>query len=67
MAEPGNYGTGKERVIIRRCDTYDQGRISGIVREGMEDLGVRPSGRVLLKPNVVIAHPEIFPLSLIHI
>ena len=27
----------------------------------MEELGVKPEGRVLLKPNVVIAHPEIFP------
>jgi len=44
-----------------RCDEYDPEKIRGIVKEGMEDLGVRPSGRILLKPNVVIAHPEIFP------
>jgi len=44
-----------------RCDAYDPDRISGIVREGMEELGVTPSGKILLKPNVVIAHPEVFP------
>jgi len=49
------------RVLIMRCDTYDADRISGIVREGMAELNVRPKGRILLKPNVVIAHPELFP------
>jgi uncharacterized protein (DUF362 family) len=51
----------KHKVLIRRCDEYDAARIRGIVSEGMEELGVKPSGRVLLKPNVVIAHPEMFP------
>jgi len=51
----------KHRVLIRRCDEYDPARIAGLVREGMEELGVRPEGRVLLKPNVVLAHPQIFP------
>ena len=51
----------KHRVLIRRCNDYDADRISGIVKEGMEELGVKPSGKILLKPNVVIAHPEIFP------
>ena len=53
--------TDNHRVLIMRCDTYDPDRIAGIVREGMEELGVVPSGRILLKPNVVIAHPEVFP------
>jgi len=51
----------KHKVLIRRCEDYDAQKIFGIVREGMEELEVKPSGRVLLKPNVVIAHPEIFP------
>lgn len=51
----------KHKVLIRRCDDYDAEKIFDIVREGMEELGVKPSGKVLLKPNVVIAHPEIFP------
>ncbi len=44
-----------------RCDDYDPDRIAGIVKEGMEELGVKPTGKILLKPNVVVAHPEIFP------
>jgi uncharacterized protein (DUF362 family) len=53
----------KPKVIIRRCEVYDADRIAGIVKEGMEELGIRPEGRILLKPNVVIAHPEIFPYA----
>ncbi len=46
-----------EKVIIRRCDGYeDISRIEGIIREGMEALGAKPHGRVLVKPNVVFAH-----------
>jgi len=44
-----------------RCDDYDPVRIAGIIKEGMEELGVRPYGKTLLKPNCVIAHPELFP------
>ncbi len=51
----------KHKVLIRRCDDYDPEKIYGIVKEGMEELGVRPTGRILLKPNVVIAHSEVFP------
>jgi uncharacterized protein (DUF362 family) len=51
----------KHRVIIRKCETYDTDRISGIIREGMEELAIKPTGRILLKPNVVLAHQDIFP------
>ncbi|MBW1706738.1 MAG: DUF362 domain-containing protein [Deltaproteobacteria bacterium] len=51
----------KHKVLIMRCEEYDPDKISGIIKEGMEELNVRPTGRILLKPNVVIAHPEIFP------
>ncbi len=51
----------KHKVLIMRCDGYDPDRIAGIVKEGMQELGVTPIGRILLKPNVVIAHPQIFP------
>ena len=44
-----------------RCDDYDPERISGIVKEGMEELDARPTGKILLKPNVVVAHPDVFP------
>ena len=42
------------KVLIRRCDEYDSDKISSIVKEGMEELGVIPKGKILLKPNVVI-------------
>jgi uncharacterized protein (DUF362 family) len=45
------------RVIIRHCDSYDPQRIRQIVREGLEELGLRPRGRTLLKPNLVAAGP----------
>jgi uncharacterized protein (DUF362 family) len=48
------------RVIIRDCRSYDVERIRRIVREGMEELGVRPFGRTLVKPNLVAAG-EMFP------
>ena len=51
----------KHKVIIMHCDEYNPEKISGIVKEGMQELGVKPRGKILLKPNVVIAHPEIFP------
>ncbi len=51
------------KVLIMRCDEYDAGKIAGIVKEGMQELGVIPSGNILLKPNVVLAHPEIFPYA----
>ena len=50
----------KHKVILRRCDSYDTARIQRIVREGLEELDLRPSGRTLLKPNVV-ASGELFP------
>jgi len=53
--------SAKEKVLIMKCDAYDPDRIAGIVQAGMEELGVTPTGNVLLKPNVVAAHKEIFP------
>ena len=47
-------------VILRACPDYDVDRIREIVGEGLQTLGLRPSGRVLLKPNVVAAGPH-FP------
>lgn len=47
-------------VIIRACDSYDVHRIRKIVREGMEELDLRPSGRTLVKPNIVASGP-LFP------
>ena len=62
MISPGSKKM-RHRVFIMRCDAYDPNRIAGIVREGMEELDVRPTGRILLKPNAVIAHPKWFPYA----
>ncbi len=53
----------EHKVLIRRCDEYDSEKIAGIVKEGMQELGVIPSGKILLKPNVVLVHPEVFPYA----
>src|SRR5947207_3423926 len=51
------HPTQTPRVIIRHCDSYDPERIRIIAREGLEELGLRPYGRTLLKPNIVAAGP----------
>lgn len=53
--------TKPPQVLIFRCDDYDPVRIGQIVRDGLEELGLRPKGRVMLKPNAVIAQREMFP------
>ena len=50
----------RPRVILRHCDDYDVAEIRRIVREGMEELDVRPHGRTLVKPNVVASGAQ-FP------
>lgn len=45
------------KVIIRHCDEYDPQRIRQIVREGMEELGLEPWGKTLVKPNLVASGP----------
>ena len=47
----------KPRVIIRHCADYDVERVRTIVREGLAELGLRPHGRTLVKPNLVAAGP----------
>lgn len=48
---------GPAKVIIRRCESYDLDAIRRIVREGLEELGLQPHGRTLLKPNCVSSGP----------
>ena len=50
----------RPKVILRHCDTYDPGMIRVIVREAMEELGLSPRGRTLIKPNCVASKPQ-FP------
>ncbi len=40
-------------VIIRSCGEYDVPTIRKIIREGLEELDLRPRGRTLVKPNLV--------------
>ena len=49
------------RVILRRCDDYDPDRIKHLIGECMDELGLRPQGITMVKPNCVIAHPTFFP------
>jgi uncharacterized protein (DUF362 family) len=47
----------KERkVIIRRCDDYNIQNIEKLMQEAMTDLNEKPSGKILIKPNVVTAN-----------
>ncbi len=48
------------RVIIRHCAEYDPQKIREIVRDGLNELGLKPTGRTLVKPNLVAAGP-LFP------
>ena len=49
------HPTRDARVIIRHCEDYDVETIRAIAREGLTELGLRPHGRTLLKPNIVAA------------
>ncbi|MEN6474824.1 MAG: DUF362 domain-containing protein, partial [Syntrophaceae bacterium] len=43
-------------VLLRRVESYDPAALSAVVKEGFELLGRRPTGKVLIKPNVVFAN-----------
>lgn len=46
----------KKKVILRKCDSYNEDVISGIIKESLVDLGIKPEGKTLIKPNVVTAN-----------
>lgn len=46
------------RVILRRCDTVDPDAVQSILRESLQDLDIRPTGKALIKPNVVSANRQ---------
>lgn len=57
----------KHQVIIRSCADYeDIDYIRNIISEGMNQLGARPFGNVLLKPNIVYAHRRYARYSFTH-
>jgi uncharacterized protein (DUF362 family) len=43
------------RVLVRRCESYDQKKINQIISEGMATLAYQPKGNIFVKPNVVYA------------
>jgi len=45
------------KVILRHCESYDPEVIRRLVREALDELGLKPSGRALIKPNVVSSGP----------
>ncbi len=51
----------KHKVLIMKCQDYDPVKIAEIIDYGMKELGIKPEGNILLKPNTVIAHQELFP------
>ena len=52
----------RPKVILRSCREYDPEKIRAIIRSGLEELGLRPFGRTLVKPNLVAAGP-MFPYA----
>jgi uncharacterized protein (DUF362 family) len=52
----------RPKVILRSCRDYDAAKIQKIIREGLEELGLKPFGRTLVKPNLVAAGP-MFPYA----
>ncbi len=50
--------SGERKVIIRKCDTYDHETIQDIIKDGIRELGQRPKGKILIKPNIVTANKE---------
>lgn len=52
----------RPKVILRSCRDYDPEKIRAIIRDGLDELGLRPFGRTLVKPNLVAAGP-LFPYA----
>jgi uncharacterized protein (DUF362 family) len=46
----------QHRVILRRCDSPADPAIPGIIADSLAALGVKPTGKALIKPNVVSAN-----------
>ncbi len=52
-----NPNAAPAQVILRDCPEYDPQRIRVIVREALDQFGLKPHGRTLVKPNLVSAGP----------
>ncbi len=49
----------QRKVILRACKAYDVPTLRRILEEAFEELGAKPRGRILVKPNVVCATPVV--------
>jgi len=47
----------RPKVILRSCREYDAEKIRRIIKDGLDELGLKPFGRTLVKPNLVAAGP----------
>ncbi|MBI9075909.1 MAG: DUF362 domain-containing protein [Desulfatibacillum sp.] len=56
----------KPRVILRSCADYDRDLMDGIMKESVQDLGIRFQGKVFIKPNVVTANKKYIHNSFTH-
>jgi len=56
----------KPRVILRTCPDYNPDTIAGILKESVHDLGMRFTGNVFIKPNVVTANKKYIHNSYTH-
>lgn len=49
-----------ERVFLGRCEEYNVEKMARVMQEGMKALGMeRISGKITIKPNVVMAHHKV--------
>lgn len=55
------HPTQDARVILRHADRYDPSLIQRVIGQGLDELGLAPFGRTLVKPNLVIAGPRFDP------
>jgi len=55
-----NESTLREPVYLFDSPGYDVDHIRGLVRSAMAEMGIKPHGKVLVKPNTVAAHPVYF-------
>jgi len=51
----------KPRVFLGNCSAYHAEDIKDVIREGLSQLALtKPiSGRITIKPNLVMAHPKV--------
>ena len=51
----------KYRVYLGACPSYEPVQIQNVIREGLTHLSfsLPASGRIVIKPNLVMAHPKI--------